>query len=154
MPEYKGETPTKAKTAQYTYSFKGWDKDIVSVTKAATYKAVFTSEVNKYTVKFINEDGTVLQTESLAYGSMPEYKGETPTKAKTAQYTYSFKGWDKDIVSVNGDAEYKAVFTSKVNKYTIKFVNEDGTVLQTESLAYGTMPEYKGVTPTKAKTAQ
>ena len=154
LPEYKGETPTKAKTAQYTYTFKGWDKDIVSVTKATTYKAVFTNDVNKYTVKFVNEDGTVLQTESLAYGTLPEYKGETPAKASTAQYTYTFKGWDKDIVSVTQAATYKAVFTSEVNKYTVKFINEYGTVLQTESLAYGTMPVFKGKTPTKAKTAQ
>ena len=153
-PEYTGETPTKKATAQYTYTFAGWTPEIVPVTGDATYKATYSSTVNEYTVQFVNEDGEVLQSGKVAYGDTPEYKGATPTKKATAQYTYTFAGWTSEIVPVTGEATYKATYSSTVNEYTVQFVNEDGEVLQSGLVAYGDTPEYKGETPTKAKDAQ
>ncbi len=156
IPTYDGSTPTKAATAQYTYSFKEWDKTVVSVTGDVTYKATYTSNVNKYTVTWQNEDGTPLETDTdVEYGTTPTYDGATPTKAATAQYTYSFKEWDKTVVSVTGDVTYKATYTSTLNKYTVTWQNEDGSELEKdENVEYGTIPTYNGATPTKAATAQ
>ena len=148
-PAYTGETPTKAATDEFTYTFAGWDKEIVSVTGEATYTATFDATTNEYTIKFVNDDGTELQSGKVKYGETPEYTGETPKKAATAQYTYTFDKWDGEIVAVTGDATYTATYTSTVNEYVVKFVNEDGTVLQSETLAYGVTPEYKGDMPAK-----
>ena len=153
-PAYTGETPTKPSTAQYTYTFAGWTPEIEPAVDDVTYTATYTSTVNKYTVKFVNEDGTVLQSGLVEYGETPAYTGETPTKPSTAQYTYTFAGWTPDITAVTGDATYTATYTSTVNKYTIKFVNEDGTVLQSGLVEYGETPAYTGETPTKPSTAQ
>ncbi len=154
LPSYTEETPTKAATAQYTYTFAGWTPAIAKVTDDAIYTATYKETVNEYTIKFVNEDGTVLQSSKVAYGELPSYTGETPTKASTAQYTYTFAGWTPEIAIVTGDATYKATYTATVNKYTIKFVDEDGTELQTGKVAYGELPSYTGATPTKKAVAQ
>ena len=151
-PEYKGETPTRQATAQFTYTFKGWDKGIAEVTGDVTYTATFDKKVNKYTVTFKNGE-EVLQSTEVEYGATPEYKGETPSMQATAQFTYTFKGWDKKIVAVTGDVTYTATFDETTNKYTVKFVS-DGVELQSTEVEYGTVPEYKGATPTMQATAQ
>ena len=154
-PIYSGAVPVKAATAQYTYTFKGWDKEIASVTEPATYTAQYTAAVNEYDIVFKNYDGTVLKTYHLPYGTLPEYDGVKPEKPANAQYTYTFAGWDSEVSEVVGYAEYTAAFTSTVNKYTVQFVSEDGSEIYDEQiLEYGATPVYKGKEPTKARTQQ
>ena len=154
-PVYSGAVPVKAATAQYTYTFKGWDKEIASVTEPATYTAQYTATVNEYDIVFKNYDGTVLKTYHLPYGTLPEYDGAKPEKPANAQYTYTFAGWDSEVSEVVGYAEYTASFTSTVNKYTVQFVSEDGSEIYDEQiLEYGATPVYKGKEPTKARTQQ
>lgn len=154
-PVYSGAVPVKAATAQYTYTFKGWDKEIASVTEPATYTAQYTANVNEYDIVFKNYDGTVLKTYHLLYGTLPEYDGAKPEKPANAQYTYTFAGWDSEVSEVVGYAEYTATFTSTVNKYTVQFVSEDGSEIYDEQiLEYGATPVYKGKEPTKARTQQ
>ena len=153
VPTYTGETPTKASSVQYSYTFAGWDKELSAVTGEATYKAVFTPVLNSYTVTFKNEDGSVLQEVKVEYGKTPAYTGVTPTKAADVQYSYTFAGWDKAFAVVNGDVTYTATYTEQLNSYTITFKNENGAILQQSAFEYGTMPVYSGETPVKASTA-
>lgn len=153
MPEYKGEEPTKEGDAQYSYTFNGWEPEVVVASADATYTATFTQSVNKYTVKFVNYDDSVLQTEQLEYGAMPEYKGEQPAKPETDAATFAFAGWDKQIVAVTGDATYKATFNSVAKEYMVTFKNGD-QVLQQGKVAYGETPVYAGENPTKEATEQ
>ena len=136
-PVYAGETPAKAATAQYTYSFAKWDKDLVAVIENTTYTALFDSAVNQYEVSFVNENGEELQKETLDYGVTPVYAGVTPAKAASAQYTYSFAKWDKDLVAVTENATYTALFDSTVNQFTVIFYNYDGSVIGKDVVAYG-----------------
>ena len=106
---------------------------------------------NLYTITW-QLDGVNVRTDEVAYGETPEY-GETPTKASTAQYDYSFAGWTPSIHTVNGDQTYSGSFNAAVRNYLITFVNDDNTtVLQQGNADYGVMPEYTGETPTTTKT--
>ena len=110
--------------------------------------------INKYIIKFVNHDGTELQSLELEYGEIPVYSGEEPTKNGNVQYSYVFDGWTPKISEVDGEKTYTAKFDEILNKYNITFVNYNETVLQESEFEYGTIPTYDGVEPIKEKTAQ
>ena len=110
-PVYSGEEPARKPNAQYTYTFAGWSPEIAAVTGDATYTARFDAELNSYTVTWLNEDGTELDRQTVEYGAMPVYDGETPTKEADDQYIYTFKGWTPAVVRVTRDATYRATYT-------------------------------------------
>lgn len=137
--------PSKADTAQYDYSFSGWEPEVVAATGDATYTARYNAETKTYTVTWKNYDGTVLETdENVPYGTTPTYDGEKPAKSNTQQYSYTFAGWSPTVSEVTGDAVYTATFTETVNKYTITWM-VDGKKT-TETYEYGATPEFKGST--------
>ena len=92
---------------------------------------------NSYLIKFVNDDGTVLQEGQVDEGVMPEYTGATPTKAATAQYTYTFDKWNPEIVVAVADATYTATYTSTVNRYTVTFDTLGGTNIDAQTVEYG-----------------
>jgi hypothetical protein len=144
--------PTKEATAEFTYTFAGWSPTIVAATGAATYTATYTATVNKYLITFVDEDGTtVLASAEYDYGTTPVAPAD-PTKEATAQYTYTFSGWDKEIVTVTGAATYTASYTATVNKYLITFLNDDESVLCAEEWEYGATPSCEE--PTKEADEQ
>ena len=118
---------------------------------------------NTYSIRFLNEDGSLFEAVTVAAGSIPA-TGSTPVKAADEQYaSYIFAGWD---LQVNGEfdgiadtlsaaasgATYKAIFVGgELQTYDVVFYDEDGkTVLYTaEDVPYGTVPEYKGITEKK-----
>ena len=152
LPAAPTETPTKEADAQYTYTFKGWDKEIVEVTGEATYNAEFDLTLRSYKIIFKNGD-TVLKEETVNYGVLPTPPADMPTKEADAQYTYTFKGWDKTVEKVTGEATYNAEFDSTLRSYKITFKNGE-QVLKEETVNYGTLPAAPTETPTKEADAQ
>ena len=67
---------------------------------------------NYYTIRFLNWDGTVLQSSQVKEGELPSYTGTTPVRPADEQYTYSFSGWSPAIATATADADYTAQFTA------------------------------------------
>ena len=85
--------------------------DIMIPTAIAAFAPSTSSKWDvQYTVTWCDEDGTVLETETYSAGDMPEYKGETPTKASDENFTYTFYGWDPEVKVVLEDATYTAKY--------------------------------------------
>ena len=104
--------PTKTSNETYTYTFNGWDKEVVNCNGNETYTATYTEEYVNYTVKFVNEDGTEISSQIYHYGD-EVVEPTAPTKASDGDYTYTFAGWDSDVVNCNGDKTYTATYTAK-----------------------------------------
>ncbi len=88
--------------------------DVVLAEYSGTFK---TMGVLKYDIRFVNYDGTELQSSKVEYGSMPTYTGDTPTKPSDAENKYTFVGWSPDITVV-----------TSAQTYTAQFINSDYVV--------------------------
>ncbi len=150
-PAYTGATPTKESTAEYSYEFSGWSPAVSAVTGAATYTATFEATKRSYTVSWVVE-GMTVASGAVEYGATPTYTGATPTKAETDEYTYTFAGWDNAVVAVTGAATYTATFNATKRSYTITWLNDDNSLIDTTTVEYGVTPTHAA--PTKAETAE
>ncbi len=119
MPVAPANPSGKAPTNEFTYEFDHWSPalEAVSATSAKSYTAVYREVAKKYTVIFQDENGTEIERHDYSYGETPVCSA-TPTKANTAEFTYSF-AWTPQIQTVQAAATYRAVFTPTTNKYTV-----------------------------------
>ncbi len=61
-------------------------------------------------VTWEDEDGTILETDVVAFGEKPTYDGETPTKADDGIYSYVFSKWTPTVKAATGDMTYTATY--------------------------------------------
>lgn len=106
--------------------FAEWDKDFSKVTEDIEVSAVY--EFNKYTVTFKNGETTIKVVE-VKHGdpATPPNVFDTPTE--------KFVGWDKPFDNVTSDLIVNAKFETK--KFTLTFINFDGTTVYTAEVEYG-----------------
>ncbi|MBQ4395264.1 MAG: Ig-like domain-containing protein [Paludibacteraceae bacterium] len=174
MPVYTGETPTRPEDDQYTYTFSGWSPEIVPATENANYNAQYTAMPKTitpvyYTIRFLNYDGTELQSSQVLAGDVPVYNGATPTREDDEQYRYTFIGWQNEngenytysnmnnLPAASSNMDYTAQYRfTEIPKpsYTITFLNWDGELLEEYIMQEGEMPVYNGLMPTKLADAQ
>ena len=128
--------PTKISDDAYTYTFAGWDKDVVDCVGDAIYTAMYKSNYIDYTIVFKNWDGTVLSTNNYHYGDKVTAP-TNPTKKADNIFTYTFAGWNKDIVDCVGDTIYTATYISTYIDYTVIFQNWNDSVISRETYHYG-----------------
>ena len=142
-------TPSRVAEEHYYYVFAGWSPELTEVMSDASYTAIFNKKPKEYEILFKDWNGTQLLKANVAYGTMPEYTGATPERRGNAHYSYTFTGWSPELTEVTGNATYTAVYETVVNMYTVRFLDEDGTELENQLVAYGVVPAYQGETPTK-----
>ena len=81
-------------------------------------------EWDEVTYTFKDYDGTVLKTGKVDEGTAPTPPAD-PTRAATAQYTYTFAGWNPTVWPITKKTTYTATYTATVNKYTITATSSD-----------------------------
>lgn len=159
-------TPTRALTAEYSYTFAGWFtaasggtqiSSTTTVTGNVTYYAHWTATKRSYTATFNGNGGSTPSPSSIT----KEYNtalGTLPTCSRTG---YTFLGWYtassggtkiSTTTVVTKDITYYAQWS--INSYTLTFNPNGGTVTLTSkdleyNSVYGTLP-----TPTRASDAQ
>ncbi len=123
-PEYTGDTPTKAATAQYTYTFSGWNPTVWPIYKKTDFKAQFDSTVNEYDITIVSNDTDKGTVDVAAIDNAPywtkisaaenvltvwEWESATEVTA-TAWEWYVFSSWGTLPSSVTGDLTITATF--------------------------------------------
>lgn len=107
--------------------FAKWDKDFSKVTEDIEVSAVY--EINFYTVIFKNGE-TTLKIDKVKHGD-----SATPPNNPPDTPTAKFVGWDKSFDNVTSDLIVNAKFETK--KFTLTFINFDGTTVYTAEVEYG-----------------
>ena len=154
IPTYDGPTPSKARTAEFTYTWTGWTPNVEAASQDVEYTATFKEERNTYQITWKDEDGSVLKTNTFAYGETPSFGEDNPAKASTEQFDYAFDKWSPAVLPVTGEATYTATYSEQLRHYTVTWKNYDGSVLETDDVVYGNLPTYDGETPTRETTSR
>lgn len=148
------DIPTKPDSERYHYDFSHWE-NLGPILGDTVYNPVFTPRTRYYKIIWQNYDGTELETDSLPYEEIPVYEGPIPTKPATAQYTFTWSGWNIEITPVTANITYTATFTHTTNTYDVTWKNWDGTTIKVdEDIPYGDVPVFDYELPTKESTAQ
>ena len=92
--------------------------------------------IYEYKIVFEDYDGTIISSATYVYGATVTVPDD-PTREADNTYTYEFAGWDKEVVTVGGNAVYTATYTPTYIEYTIIFQNYDGTELSQTTYHYG-----------------
>ena len=161
-------TPARADSADWRYTFIGWNTQQDQYVADPNAKIAVTTNRNLYAaysrtsianLKYYTYDGsTLLYTETIIGGGNGTWNG-APTRAADARYTYTFAGW----TSVpNGQVEANirnnvtthksiyAAYTAEGQKYSVRFFNGSGNIIQTvNNVLYGGTATFTGTVPAK-----
>lgn len=128
------------------YSFTGWlnketnkyENDPITVIENVTLYAQ--EKINRYKVKFVNNDDSILEEKEYNYGEIPTYSAKEPIRVSTdlelKKNEYAFDGWDKNIEKVEKDTVYKAKYKVNKREYKVRYIDEEGNKLKEEETYY------------------
>ena len=116
--EYQSAATAPADPTREGYTFMGWDKDFSKVTENMTITAQY--QINRYQVRFLDYDGTELQTDSV------EYQSAATAPSNPYRQGHTFIGWDKDFTSITSDLDIYAQYEMGEDyDMTIVFTNSE-----------------------------
>ncbi len=141
---YSKSTPIKNATENHIFEFDKWVTNVgenteavlTNITANMSVYAKYCEYLRKYTVSFIDWNGTILKSEAVEYG------GTATAPADPTRDDYTFTGWDRAFNNVISDLTVNATYTQNLapeGDYTVTFYDYDGvTVLATrENVAEG-----------------
>ena len=132
-------TPERASDDAHSYEFSGWDKELAVVSESTTYTANFNTVGKKFMITWVDDKGNEIDHKEYTADEMPVH-------ADPIKEGYNFDGWTPAMYAVDKDQTYKAAFSIK--QYTIRWVDEDGTLIREDQVNHGATPT-KPANPTK-----
>ncbi|MGI6618450.1 MAG: InlB B-repeat-containing protein [Bacillota bacterium] len=131
------------------YTFAGWEPELPATMPAQDIEVTAQWTINKYTVTFVDWDGSVIDTQTVEHG------GSATAPEVSEREGYTFNGWDKAFDNVTGDltvtAQYEAIDYALIVKYEYSDGSE-AAATYTATLNMGdeynvASPEITGHTP-------
>lgn len=137
----KGEDavpPSKSQMVREGYTFAGWSEDYADIRTNKNITAIWKSNSDeRFTVNFLNEDGSVITSQSVEKGGTAIPPSETLLK----KVGYTFVGFDTSYANVQKDTDCKALYVREGelgnNYFVVNFVSFNGAVIKSEVVAYG-----------------
>ena len=125
-------TAITAPTPEMTgYTFDGWDKTVPETMPANDVTITAQWKINKYSITFVLGNGKEDVVLTQDYGTAIT----APVPEATAEQ--SFDGWDKTVPGTMPAENMTITAQWKTRKYTLTFINFDGTTVYTAAVEYG-----------------
>ena len=121
-------------------NFTDWDSTSATYSTGGYNLTLYLMETDSHTVTFVDWDGTVLDTQTIAFGA-----DATPPASPT-RANYAFAGWDTNYMGVTEDLTVTALYHAF---FTVTFIDANGTTLatqQVEETTAATAPDMTGRT--------
>ncbi|MBR3815417.1 MAG: InlB B-repeat-containing protein [Clostridia bacterium] len=137
--EYVGQTVI-AEDGSYSFTFKLREEPSIktgdftmSLGIEGTTEAITIGTISapkpEYTVTFYNDDGSVIETQTVTEGEA------AVTPANPEKEGYTFVGWDSDLSCIDSDINLTARYIK--NSYTVVFVDWSNKTVVTKTFEYG-----------------
>ena len=123
-----------------TSNFNDWNSSSATYSTCGSNLKLYFAATQSHTVTFVDWNGTVLDTQTVAYGL-----GAT-APANPSRANYAFVGWDTDFTAVTENLTITALYHAL---YTVTFLDADGTTLSTQTVeetTSATAPDMSGHT--------
>ena len=106
----------KADVLEHLSSYELSDYNLVSdryitITDEATTHTTAKFKTKEYTVRFLDQDGKVLKTETVKIHNGATAPTE-PTREADGYNTYEFSGWDKDFTEITENTDITATYVA------------------------------------------
>ena len=134
--------------SQKGHKFSGWNTaadgsgtpyaDMATMTLTGDLELYAQWDKYDNTVTWKNGETTLETDETVAYGSMPSYDGDVPTKASDEEYNYVFTGWYPTPGVVTMNVTYSAVFTPVPKAQSLADNADNSTLISTLAANGGT----------------
>ena len=129
-------TPITLPEAVLNEMAKGEHKLVLNFVSGKTAELSFTLSTRLTVVWLDAEDNELARIDYAEGQDEPAYPGEEPTKEGSAQYSYTFKGWDKGTVEET-TTTYRPEFEETLNEYTVTFEVNGGSEVAAQTVPYG-----------------
>ena len=99
--------------------------DSADLSLSAQCKVTVVNDIDqKFSVKFLNYDGSLLYEDIVDAGGAAEYKGFEPVRPNSATLMYKFSGWDTDFSNITSNTIVRATSAeSDFSDYFFEGVN-------------------------------